>query len=323
MLSLRPVLIGSFWLCALIGCTNDELAPLDGRPHDPYQLTLTLEPERPTAGQEVLLEFQLRYRKSAKPIGDLQIAHERLVHNFITHLDFSSFAHIHHEDFSTLSELDRATGKLRFPYTFPTSGRYRIVSEFAHRNRNWVKHFDVSVHGPEPQQGSSNTLPALQLVDIVDGIEARLNFASQPIRAGVEMALEASFTRNGEPVTDLQLHLGTEMHGAIWRQDGKHFGHLHSYTPKVAALLQQAHDESVAPTERGARIQEMMVQLMCLDAELVFPGPSIPIRYVFPADGRYVMFLQVSPQGVPKVFRFIVNVIGDSVTAGTTGRSDD
>ena len=117
------------------------------------------------------------------------------------------------------------------------------------------------------------------------------------------------------PVTDLALYLGTELHGAVWRDDGKYFGHLHSYTPRVAAIIQTAHDRDADPRSRGATIAQMMVQLMCLDPELVFTGPTIPMRYVFPEPGRYHLFLQAAPAGEPLVFQFALDVV--SVTNDT------
>ena len=56
-------------------------------------------------------------------------------------------------------------------------------------------------------------------------------------------------------MTDLALYLGSELHGAVWRDDGRYFGHLHSYTPKMAAVLALAHERGGEPAERGAQIQ--------------------------------------------------------------------
>ena len=316
-------------LVLLLGCApQPEL--LEGRPGGPYRLTLSLDPAQPVAGEETILEFELTYSKTGQPVRDLQVAHERLIHNFVINLDFSSFAHIHHEDFYPLTESDRNNARLRYPYRFPSAGRYRVVSEFAHRNRSWTKNFDITVGAPSSVDSAtiSNNVAnnvannsadnlANDLIDEQDDYRARLMLDSgQPI-VGAETALTLALERNGVPVTDLALYLGSEMHGAVWREDGKYFGHLHSYTPKVAAILQMAHEESVDPVARGARIQEMMVQLMCLDAELVFPGPKVPIKYVFPAPGRYVVFLEVAPEATPRVFKFGLEVTAAPLESAT------
>ena len=295
------VVIALLFLCA---CADKAPTLLEGRPGGPYRLTLSVEPARPRVGEETALTFQLTYRKTGKPVTDLQLAHERLMHNFITDLEFQSFAHIHHEDFAPISATEREQGRLRFSYVFPRVGTFRVVSEFAHRNRNWLKHFDIEVAGASPQ-------PAIErhgLVDHNGEYTARLLVDGKGARVGLETALEIHIDKDGAPVENLALYLGSELHGAVWRDDGRHFGHLHSYTPRVAAIMRYAHDRGVAAADRGARIAEMLVQLMCLEAELVFNGPVVPIRYVFPEPGRYIMFAQLAPGGEPRVFRFAIEL---------------
>jgi hypothetical protein len=297
-----------FLLAGCGGSDSDDIGNLiSGRPQGPYELSLSVTPHHPQPNELVMMEFQLTFRQSGKPVIDLQTAHERLIHNFITDLEFSTFAHIHHEDYYPVTAADRAQGRLRFPFRFPHAGQYRVVSEFAHRNRSWTKHFDVKVgDSGKPGEASPQLKPALE--DTVGEFSALLEIPHAGLNAGFETPLVFSVTRNGIPVTDLALYLGTEMHGAIWRADGKHFGHLHSYTKKVAALLELAHQRDSDASKHGALLQEMMVQLMCLQAELEFPGPSIPMRYVFSESGRYVIFVQVAPRGTPVEFKFVVDV---------------
>ena len=292
-------------LLALAGCAEHEDGLLEGRPGGPYRLSLALDPPVPKAGEEVTLSFQLSYAQSGTPVTDLQIAHERLVHNFIVNLDFSSFDHIHHEDFYPMTERDRAAATLRFPYRFPSAGRYRIVSEFAHRNRSWTKHFDIEVGALKAGTDvPTDTARTRQFGDYT----ATLRVSPASPEAGFETELLLVLARNGNPVTDLGLYLGSELHGAAWRDDGRFFGHLHSYTPKIAAILELARERGGDPATRGARIQGMLVQLMCLPSALTFPGPEVPMRYVFPAPGRYHLFLQAAPGGEPRVFRFALDV---------------
>lgn len=269
-------------------------------------MTLALDPPAPRPGEETLLAFRLTHAQSGEPVRDLQLAHERLVHNFIVDLGFRTFAHIHHEDFAPVTEADRAQATLRFPYTFPVPGSYRIVSEFARHDRVWTKHFDVTVGVAGPVQGPVQATDRRE--DVAGAYRATIAVTpAQPV-AGFETAIELTLTRDGLPVTDLALHLGSELHGAVWREDGRYFGHLHSYTPRVAAIMALAHDRDVPASERGGRIAEMMVQLMCLEAEQVFPGPAVPVRYVFPEPGRYHVFLETAPGGTPRVFDFVLDV---------------
>lgn len=301
-------------LLLLGGCAEHRENPLEGRPGGPFRLTLSLDPPDPRPGQETLLSWQLTRTQSGMPVRDLQVAHERLMHYFIVNLDFSSFAHIHHEDFQAVSKQDLATASLRFPYRFPTAGRYRIVGEFAHQNRSWTKHFDVEI-GDAPTRLDAATAP-LRTTRSDEYTAALQTLPRIPI-AGYEVELVLTLKRGGAPVTDLALYLGSELHAAIWRDDGKYFGHLHSYTPRIAALIEMAHDRYGDPKTRGAQIAQMLVQLSCIQSDLVFPGPTIPMRYVFPEPGRYHLFLQVSPGGDPRVFQFGIDVAAFTEGADT------
>jgi hypothetical protein len=305
-------------LLVVAGCADHRESPLEGRPGGPYRLTLSLDPPDPEPGQETLLSWQLTYTQSGEPVRDLLVAHERLIHNFIVNLDFSSFAHLHHEDFHQVTERELATASLRFPYRFPAAGRYRIVGEFAHRNVSWTKHFDIAIgDAAAPLHEAADTARTKQFGEYTATLEAS---PTTPI-AGYEVELVLTLERGGEPVTDLGLYLGSELHGIMWRDDGKYFGHLHSYTPRVAAIIEMAHDRDADPTTRGAQIAQMMVQLMCMESELVFRGPTIPMRYVFPEPGRYHLFLQAAPGGVPRVFQFAIDVAAFTAGAAATMHS--
>lgn len=300
----------------LAACAKQDDGVFEGQPGGPYRLTLALDPPEPQVGEQTTLRFQLTHAQSGTPVKDLQIAHERLIHNFIVNLDFSSFAHIHHEDFYGVTAHDKASGTLHFPYRFPSAGHYRIVSEFAHHNRSWTKHFDIQV-------GESNLSAPISadtaLIRQFGDYTAALYVSPDAPEVGFETELLLELERNGKPVTDLELYLGSELHGAVWRDDGRFFGHLHSYTPKIAAILERAHERGGDPATRGARIQEMLVQLMCLPSALTFPGPQVPMRYVFAALGRYHLFIQGAPGGGPQVFRFALDVAGDGYETSASG----
>jgi len=292
-------------LTSLFSCEKQSDTTLEGRPRGPYNLTLETARQPLEAGRETRLTFRLTHERQATPVHDLQSVHERIIHNFIVNLDFSSFAHIHHEDFRALTRTDLDNASFHFPYIFPTEGRYRVVSEFAHLNRSWTKHFDIQVGKSKTENPNDFELSRTQ----TNGdYAASLNVFPEIPTAGLETKLVLNLKRGDQPVTDLNLHLGSELHGATWRGDGRYFGHLHSHTPKIAAILDLAHERGGEARARGARIQEMLVQLMCLPSELVFNGPDIPMLYVFPASGRYHLFLQVAPAGKPSVFHFIIDV---------------
>ena len=301
----RPRLLLALLLALAAAC--DERAPplIEGHPGGPYRMTLTLAPPQPQAGQLTQLTWHLTHAASGMPVQDLQVLHERVIHNFIVKRDFSSFAHIHHEDFRALTAADLAAGSFTLPYRFPSAGSYRVVSEFAHRDRGWSKHFDVDVGGPPP--------PPVPAVDrgrtrTVGAYHASLRVSPDPLVAGYESELVLELSRAGQPVTDLALYLGVEVHVALWRDDGSEFGHTHSYTPHMAAMLHAMHDADADPTAHARQLADMMVQMMNMPPELVFRGPRIPVHYVFPAPGLYHVFLQCAPGGTPQVFAFVLEV---------------
>jgi len=308
-----PALLGAA-LLGLAGCGEPAPAPLEGSPAGPYRLTLTLDPPLPQPGTDTLLNFELTQRANAEPVRDLQIVHERALHTFIVARDFSSFAHLHHEDFGPIDEVDRNAGRQRFAYRFPAAGDYRIVSEFTHRDRSWSKRFDLRVGDAAP--------PTPRPVDLartrrIGRYEARLAVSpAQPV-AGHEAELVLELHRDGTPVTDLALWLGAEAHVAVWRSDGEQFGHAHSYTPDMARMMAAMQGHRMDAAHSAA----MMLKMMSAPPRLVYPGPVIPVRHVFPTQGRYHVFMQCAPGGESLVVPFTVEVLPDDGTADTTMRT--
>lgn len=295
-------------LAVLSGCGEAPPALLEGRPDGPYRLTLALDPSQPAPGVPTQLTWQLTQAADGAPVTDLDVVHERVMHNFIVNLDFSQFAHIHHEDFRTLTPDDLARARFTLPYTFPSAGRYRVVSEFSHRRRGYIKHFDFVVGDP-PAQAPGPRVVELSRARTRGPYAATLRSSPAAPVAGYETELVLALSRDGAPVTDLALLLGSEVHVAVWRSDGQDFGHTHSYTPHMAMMLADMHAREVDPATRAARLADLMAAMIDMPVELVFPGPQVPVRYVFPAAGLYQVYLQCAPGGVPEVFHFMVEVI--------------
>ena len=304
-------------LAALLGlaaCSEPAPPEREGSPAGPYRLTLTLDPPAPTTTADTTLSFQLTHRASGEPVRDLQIVHERALHTFIVARDFSSFAHVHHEDFTAITDADRAQGILRFPYRFPAPGTYRIVNEFTHRDRSWRKRFDVTVGTPAAVAVAT---PDLGRERQVGAYRAVLSMSpAQPV-AGHEAELVVELRRDGQAVTNLQLWLGAEAHMAVWREDGEEFGHAHSYTPDMARMMADMQGHRMDEAHSAA----MMLKMMSAPPRLVYPGPVIPVRHVFPTAGRYRVFIQCAPGGQSLVLPFAVDVLPDDGKADTRMRS--
>jgi hypothetical protein len=272
-----------------------------GRPSGPYQLTLTLIPGQPQAGIETTLTYRLTDSATQQPVRDLQILHERVLHTFIVSKDFRSFAHIHHEDFFPLTPQDLASASFHFPYFFPHAGDYLIAAEFTHKDRSWVKQFSLNIEG-------KSALPIeedLRREKSFGPYQVSLTTSPDPPVVGHDTELVCHFTKDGAPVTDLKLYLGTEVHMASWRIDSEHFGHEHTYTPELAAMMTAMKDHTSDP----AHMARMMVQMMRAPAQQVYFGPDIPVHHVFPSAGVYKVYFETAPGGKPLVADFMVKVV--------------
>lgn len=292
-------------LCPLVsapGCLNDSATPLIGTPSGPYQITLDLNPSEPLAGQETRLFFQLTHTKTQQPVSDLQILHERALHTFIVSRDLSTFAHTHHEDFVSLSALDLRAASFHFPYTFPQAGQYLIVNEFTHKDRSWIKRFTLTITGEAESQPAAQDFRQEKQFD---SYRVSLKTSPSPPVMGYEVELVCHLaTLDGVAVTNLGLYLGTEVHMAAWRLDGTHFGHQHTYTSDMAALMQGMRGHSMSPDEMARR----MVQLMRRPAKQEYFGPDVPLHHIFPAPGVYKVFLEFAPNGEYLTVDFLIEV---------------
>ncbi len=299
----RLVIVTMFSL--LGACTEDNPQKIMGQPPGPYKMSLSI-PQQIMAGKEVILTTEIKHSDTGLPVKNLRTLHDRRVHNFITKLDFTNFSHIHHEDFNVLKVEQIESAKLSFPYTFPTPGQYRMVSEFTDAKRSWTKHFNIEVG----RGAHTNDYPLEETnISIVQNYTGTLSFVSQAPIAGVPIEMAVHIARDNLPVSDLKLWLGSEAHVAIWRHDGKYFGHTHSYTPAMKQMMENLAHQKKSHANNSKMIQDMMLRMMSQPSELIFKGPIVPVFYIFPEPGKYVMHFECAPNGKTIVFQFIVKVL--------------
>ena len=289
--------LGLFFLYS--GCTSRS-GHLVGEGGGPYNMTLSTGGAEWVAGSPIDMTFKLVDSRTGESINTLQTAHERLMHIFITDESLEYFAHVH--ILGEAGDEEIVGGKYLARHTFNRSGLYRLVVEFVHFNRIWHKSFSLSVTtlSDDPKDidlGILNT----------SGYQLRLD-SPDKIYPGEEVELSLSIEREGLPVSNLQTFLGSELHGAVWRDDLRDFGHLHSFTPKMENLLNQISSREGNSRISPSQLQAALVELMCGESELVFPGPLVPLRYTFPNEGIYHLFLQVAPLGIPITEKFILKV---------------
>ena len=99
----------------------------------PYKMILFTEGNKWVPGNPTEMSFQLVDSRTDKPIKNLQLAHERLMHIFITDERLEYFAHVHVSEKS--NEQGVTEGRYYVNHTFERPGFYRLVVEFVHLNR--------------------------------------------------------------------------------------------------------------------------------------------------------------------------------------------
>jgi hypothetical protein len=277
-------------------------------------LELSVDPPHPRVGQEASLTYRITESKTRQPVKDLQVLHERILHTFIVSRDFKTFAHTHHEDFFPLSAQDLATATFHYPHVFPHVGEYLIAGEFTHKDRSWTKQFTLTIgNGSIPTTVEED----LRRAKLFGDYQVSLRTSPDPPVAGYDTELVCHLTRDGTPVKSLELYLGTEVHMAAWRIDGTHFGHQHTYTPEMAAMMAMMRDHTSDPNHMA----RMMIQLMRGPAKQVYTGPELPVHHIFPTSGVYKLFFECAPDGKSLVADFMVKVVEYNEGVDTTVRS--
>lgn len=237
------------------------------------------------AGAEAKILFTIKDGEG-KPVQDLQITHDRLVHVVIASADFTVFAHIHPDDFGPLTDEMKKKAEYPVRFTFPKAGHYIIAIDTAAKDNLISEHFTVDVEGGP---GMGPLTKDLSRKKKFGDLSVTLATVPETITAGKEATLKYIIRKDNEPVTDLEPFLSAPMHVAIISSDLETFIHEHGELP-------------------GASMgHEHMGHMMHMDVPKKF-GPEIDISVVFPAKGLYQVFSQVGHNGKVAVLSFMVEV---------------
>jgi hypothetical protein len=87
-----------------------------------YPTRFTFIPPQIPANQELRLEIRVRHPKTAVPVKQFQIVHEKPIHLFIVSEDLEYFAHVH-------PDLG-ADGVFRLDTRLPKPGTYKLLADF-------------------------------------------------------------------------------------------------------------------------------------------------------------------------------------------------
>lgn len=252
----------------------------------PGEVVVKLEtrPAKLKAGVPAEITFLIR-DKEEKPVKDLSVMHERLLHVIIVSGDFNTFAHIHPEDFGPITEEMKKKAEYSVSYTFPVAGTYLIALDSAVKGALFSEHFMVDVSG-EPKMG---TLKGDFSREKRFG-EYDVIFSTSPERivAGKETVLKYLIKKSGETVGDLEPYLAAPMHLAIIKADLQNFIHAHGELPGG-----QGHEHPMG------HIHGMSKEKF---------GPDIEAVVVFPVKGVYQIFSQIKHQGKVVLISFMAEV---------------
>jgi putative copper export protein len=245
-------------------------------------VSLQTDPERIVAGLPVAITARLR-DNDGKPLGGIELQHERILHAIIIGKDLNIFAHIHPEDLGPVTDemVKGATFPLQF--TFPKAGHYLIGIDFAAFDQSYSRSFPLSVTG-KPVMGE----PLIDLSTEKNFGEYRVSLQVTPgtVKAGEEATLSYAISKGGREVTDLTPYLGAAMHLAVVPTDLGFFIHTHGVTPGEPHMH---HDHMHANPPKSF-------------------GPRIDADVVFPAGGIYKIFSQVRHGDRVLLFDFMLKV---------------
>ena len=161
------------------------------------------------AGKEVMIKFTINEMDSCKPISNLQIAHDKIMHVALVRNDLRHFDHIHPE----ISE----PGIFAVPYNLSSAGIYRVWVDFTIDGMQHIVDFDMNVAG-NTEAEEKNTL---------DGLKINFNKPKE-VAAGrqVELKFEIS-DDNNKPLPITKKFLGAAAHLIEIDQTLEEFGHNH------------------------------------------------------------------------------------------------
>ncbi len=250
------------------------------------EITVDIEtvPAELKAGNNSKIIFTIKDGEG-KPVQDLQVTHDRLLHVIIASADFTVFAHIHPDDSAPISDAMKKKAEYPVSFTFPKAGQYIVALDTAAGGNMISEHFTIDVGG-EPKMGQ--LVKDFSREKKFGDLSVTLSTVPEKITAGEESTLKYVIKKDGKPVTDLEPFLSAPMHVAVISSDFDNFIHEHGVLPGSPKHGHTAH-------------------MMHMNVPKKF-GPEIDVPVVFPTSGVYQIFSQVGYKGDVIVLSFMVEV---------------
>lgn len=273
---LAASLLLSFTVAAAAGARQALTSPVatdsqaGGAPRPYANMLLATEPAAPAPGQPTTLTLDFSDGSTGRPVDDLVLTHDALLHGVVVAADGGFFAHVHPSRV--------APGRYRTTVAPDRPGNYTFYAEIARRGSgSQVIARPFTVAGP-PAAALPPAAPPTGSHEIGDLVV--VGSSSTPsFRVGKPTTLSFSVSRDGQPVASLQPWLGMAGHLLARSEDGNVFGHVHA-AGGTAAADPAAPDEPVPgilaePTAGPVRYQ-----------------PTVGFTYTPPQAGAYRLWLQ-------------------------------
>jgi len=244
-----------------------------------------------TAGSQATITFSIRDDNN-KPVKDLVITHDRLIHVVIISEDLSVFGHIHVEDLGPITQEMKENARFPVRYTFPKAGKYNIAVDFAYGGRGYSELLDLDVGGTPPMGSVQKDLSHEKEFG---GYLVKLTISPEHPVAGAETMLRYAIMKDGKPVSDIEPYLSAAMHLAIINEGaGNYFVHAHGDQP--GAMHHSGHAGHMA-SDTGHSSPAGKTY-----------GPEIAASVVFPVRGTYKIFSEIRHDGKVRLIEFMVDV---------------
>jgi len=241
----------------------------------PVAVTLATQPQNPQPGAPFTITYTLK-DKAGQPVtlDKLRITHEHPMHLIVVSQDLQHFSHIH--------PADQRAGSYAVTDKVPQQGRYLLFSEFFTADGTpQIERNELTTDSAPPQTGA-NLAPDMGRPQQVGELTATLTADVEKVRRRAPATFTLTFTKDGEPVADLEPYLGAPCHVVIISADTKQFAHTHGDVPGGAMSADMA----------GGSMADMS-----MPPPPPHFGPSVQFTHTFMQAGLYRVWVQVGYAG--------------------------
>jgi len=263
--------------------TEDHMMKKQRAEEQDFHVTLSSLPTTIQAGKPFSLKIAL-HDKNGRPITDLQVSHDRILHVILVSEDLEEFKHVHPEDSQHFKQGVSLVNIFEVPLTLSKAGRYRVLVDGSRKGIGevsdivWIEVGIVGDSVGEPVVIRKDRRLNRMFGDY--GVSLNLSLEN-PSKSGekVQLSYVIRDGKTGNPIFDLEQYLGADMHLAIMPIDLSTILHTHGvkWTPEINP-----------------------------NAGIAFP--EIRGNYIFPYPGLWKIYGQFQHQGKVVTTEFMIQV---------------